>query len=121
MPLYAGTKCLQRLIGFGIAKELILTSRMVKADETVRIGLVNKIVVPKELFTVAKEMMLMMLEKAPISIHLSKIAINRVADMNIEDASELEKDLAGILFTTVDKTEGVDAFLNKRKASFTNH
>lgn len=120
MPLYAGTKRLQRLVGCGIAKELILTSRMIKADEALKIGLVNKVVDPDELLIAAKKMMLIILEKAPISIHLSKISINRVADMNIEDAAEVERDLAAILFATEDKKEGVDAFLHKRKASFNN-
>ena len=120
MPLYAGTKRLQRLVGFGLAKELILSSRNVNAEEALRIGLVNKVVAPEALLTAAKEMMQMILEKAPLSIRLSKMAINRAADMTMEDACELERDLAGILFATADKTEGVDAFLNKRKASFGN-
>ncbi len=120
MPLYAGTKRLQRLVGFGRAKELILTSRMVKADEAYAIGLVNKVVEPDELLTTSKEMLMMMLSKAPLSIQLAKKVINRVSDLNMEDSSELERDMAGILFATDDKKEGVDAFLNKRNAEFKN-
>ncbi len=120
MPLYAGTKRLQRLVGFGRAKEIILTSRMVKADEADSIGLVNKVVEPEALIDAAKETMGMMLAKAPLSVQFAKLTINKVADMSIEDAGETERDLAGILFSTEDKKEGVDAFLNKRKAEFSN-
>jgi enoyl-CoA hydratase len=120
MPLYAGTKRLQRLVGFGRAKELILTARMVDADEAMNIGLVNKVVEPKKLLSAAKDMMSMILDKSPRSIHYSKMAINRVADMNIDDACEIERSLAGILFSTADKAEGVDAFINKRKPCFSD-
>lgn len=120
MPLYAGTKRMIRLVGFGRAKELILTSRQVKAKEALQIGLVNQVVPSEELLSAAKEMMQMILEKAPLSIRFAKMAINRAADLTLEDASELERDLAGILFATEDKKEGVDAFLHKRKADFQN-
>lgn len=118
MPLYAGTKRMLRLVGFGRAKELILTSRHVKAEEAQRIGLVNQVVPQEELLPAAKKMMESILEKAPISIQMAKLAINRAADLTLEDAAELERDLAGILFATADKKEGVDAFLQKRKAHF---
>ena len=120
MPLYAGTKRLTRLVGFGIAKELIMTSRFVNHEEAMRIGLVNKVVEPEGLLQEAKKMMRLILQKAPMSIRMSKVAMNKGCDMSVEDAAELERNLAGILFSSQDKIEGVDAFLNHRKAKFLN-
>lgn len=119
MPIYGATKRLQRLVGFGIAKELIMTCRKVKAEEALQIGLVNKVAEPESLMETAKEMMQTILKNAPQSVYFSKIAMNRAADMSIEEAGELERDLAAILFATEDKKEGIDAFLHKRKAEFT--
>lgn len=73
-----------------------------------------------ELLSAAKKMMESILEKAPVSIRMAKFAINRAADLTLEDAAELERDLAGILFSTADKKEGVAAFLEKRRANFQN-
>ena len=98
---------------------MIFTARQVKADEALRIGLVNKVVEPEELMSAAKEMMNTILSKAPIAIAMCKVAINRGKEMDLDDALELERDVTGLLFSTADKTEGVDAFLNKRKAEFT--
>lgn len=120
LPLYAGTKRMIRLVGFGRAKELILTSRHVKAEEALRIGLVNQVVPQAELLPAAKKMMESILEKAPVSIRMAKLAINRAADLTLEDAAELECDLAGILFATADQKEGAAAFLEKRKANYQN-
>lgn len=119
MPLYAGTIRLTRLVGYGMAKELILTSRMVKADEALRIGLINRVVEPEELMSTAKEMMKAIVAKGPLSVEMCKIAINRGQDLSLDDASEMERNLAGILFSTEDKEIGVTAYLNKMKAIFT--
>ncbi|MCQ4725175.1 enoyl-CoA hydratase-related protein [Anaerotignum faecicola] len=119
MPCFGGTQRLTRLVGYGYAKEMIFTARQVKADEALRIGLVNKVVEPEELMSAAKEMMNTILSKAPIAIAMCKVAINRGKEMDLDDALELERDVTGLLFSTADKTEGVDAFLNKRKAEFT--
>ncbi len=118
MPLYAGTQRLTRLVGIGRAKELIFTSRLIKAEEAYRIGLVNQVVAQEELLDAAKKMMREILSKAPLSIQMSKIAMNKGQSMNLSDAAELERDLAAILFASEDKIEGVDAFLHKRIAQF---
>lgn len=118
MPCFGGTQRLTRLVGYGIAKELIFTARQIKADEALRIGLVNKIVEPEELLDAAKEMMNTILTKAPKAVAMCKVAINKGKEMDIENALELESDVAGLLFVTSDKVEGVSAFLEKRKAEF---
>lgn len=114
MPLYTATKRLQRLVGFGRAKELIMTGRWIKADEALQIGLVTKVVEPEKLLDEAKATMKQIFKSAPTSIYFSKIAINRTADLDMAAAGEVESDLASILFGLEDKNEGVDAFLEKR-------
>lgn len=119
MPCFGGTQRLPRLVGYGIAKELIFTARQVKADEAYRIGLVNKVVEPEELLPAAKEMMATILTKAPLAIAMSKVAINKGKDLDMVDGLELERNCNGLLFSTQDKNEGVSAFIEKREAKFT--
>ena len=118
MPCFGGTQRLTRLVGYGIAKELIFTARQVKAEEALSIGLVNKVVAPEELLPAAKEMMATILTKAPRAISMCKVAINRGKEMDMDNALELERDVTGLLFSTADKVEGVAAFLEKRPAKF---
>lgn len=118
MPCFGGTQRLTRLVAYGIAKELIFTARQVKAEEALSIGLVNKVVAPEELLGTAKEMMATILTKAPKAISMSKVAINRGKEMDIDDALELERNVTGLLFSTDDRAEGIAAFLEKRPAKF---
>ena len=84
------------------------------------IGLVNKVVPAESLLDEAKAMLRTILEKAPMAIRYSKVAINRGMDVDMRAGLELEKDLAAITFGTEDKQEGMDAFLGKRPAVFHN-
>ena len=118
MPCFGGTQRLPRLIGTGLAKELIYTGRQVKADEAKQIGLVNQVVSEKELLETAIKMMESILKVSPIGIKYAKIAINKGADMDLKIGLELEKDLAGLCFATEDKEIGMTAFLEKAKPSF---
>ena len=77
MPCFGGTQRLTRLVGAGIAKELMFTARQVKADEAYRIGLVNKVVEPEELLPAAKEMMATILTKSPLGVAACKVAARR--------------------------------------------
>lgn len=117
---FGGTQRLPRLVGTGIAKELIYTGRQVKADEAKAIGLVNKVVPAESLLDEAKAMLAVITAKAPMAIRYSKVAINRGMDVDLRAGLELEKDLAAITFGTEDKQEGMDAFLAKRPAEFHN-
>jgi len=120
IPCFGGTQRLPRLIGSGRAKELIFTARMVKADEALHIGLVNKVVPSDQLLNEAKKMMTTIISKAPMAVRYSKIAINRGADLDLNNALEFEKDLAALTFASEDKDEGMTAFLEKREAKFSN-
>ena len=120
IPCFGGTQRLPRLVGTGIAKELIYTGRQVKAAEAKEIGLVNQVVPADALLDAPKDMMNAITGKAPIAIRYSKVAINRGMDVDLRAGLELEKDLAALTFGTEDKQEGMDAFLAKRPAVFKN-
>ena len=118
IPGFSGTYRLPKLIGQGCAKEMIYTGKVIRADEALRIGLVNAIYEPEELMDKAMEMAAMMLKNAPIAIRLGKQSINEGYDLDADDAIALENKLFGQCFATKDQKEGMDAFLNKRKADF---
>ena len=118
IPGFSGTYRLPKLIGQGYAKEMIYTGKVIRADEALRIGLVNAIYEPEELMDKALEMAAMMLKNAPVAIRLAKQSINEGYDLDADGAIALENKLFGQCFATKDQKEGMDAFLNKRKADF---
>ena len=119
IPGFSGTYRLPKLIGQGYAKEMIYTGKVIRADEALRIGLVNAVYEPEELMDKAMEMAQMMLKNAPVGISLAKQSINEGYDLDADGAIGLENKLFGKCFATSDQKEGMDAFLNKRKAAFT--
>jgi enoyl-CoA hydratase len=120
IPGFGGSQRLPRLIGLGMARELIYTGRNVKADEAKALGLANKVVPADALLDEALAMMKIIVSKSGIAIRYAKIAINRGADTDIYKAMELEKDLISLCFATEDQKEGCKAFLEKRPAKFKN-
>ena len=118
IPGFSGTHRLPKLIGQGYAKEMIYTGKAIRADEALRIGLVNAVYAPEELMGKAMEMAEMMLKNAPVAIRLAKQSINEGYDLDADGAIGLENKLFGKCFATKDQKEGMDAFLNKRKADF---
>lgn len=120
IPCFGGTQRLSRLVGTGVAKELIFTGRQVKAEEAKAIGLINKVVLSEVLLEEAMKMMDEIIKKAPIAVRYAKVVINKGIDMDLKNALELEKDIAGLTFATIDKQEGMDAFIEKRKPIFKN-
>ena len=118
IPGFSGTYRLPKLIGQGYAKEMIYTGKVIRADEALRIGLVNAVYEQPELMDKAMEMARMMLKNAPIAIRLGKQSINEGYDLDADGAIALENKLFGKCFATRDQKEGMDAFLNKRKAEF---
>ena len=118
IPGFSGTYRLPKLIGQGYAKEMIYTGKVIRADEALRIGLVNAVYEQPELIEKAMEMARMMLKNAPVAIGLAKQSINEGYDLDADGAIALENKLFGKCFATRDQKEGMDAFLNKRKAEF---
>ena len=120
IPCFGGTQRLSRLVGTGIAKELIYTARNVKAEEAKSIGLVNKVVPAESLLDEAKAMMQTILSKAPLAVRYAKVAINEGIQMDLYRGLELEKDVCALTFGSDDSKEGMSAFLEKRPAVFQN-
>lgn len=118
IPRDGGTQRLPRLVGRDKALEMILTGEMIGAQEAYRIGLVNKIVPPGELITVAMDMAKEMASKGPIALRYAKEAIYKGMDVTLEQGLRLEADLYLLLHTTRDRTEGINAFRKKRTPKF---
>ncbi|MFK7601515.1 enoyl-CoA hydratase/isomerase family protein [Deinococcus sp. SM5_A1] len=116
LPGFGGTQRLARLIGAGRALDMMLTARQVEAAEAFGMGLVNY--VADDALSKAREVAEQILKNAPIALSLVKEAVRRGLDTTLEAGLEVEADLFGLLVATKDFTEGVDAFLNKRKADF---
>lgn len=119
-PGFGGTQRLSRLVGEGKAKELIYTCSMIKADEALRIGLVNKVVELENLMDEAKKMADSIIANAPIAVKLCKDAINKGMQVDIDSAIEIEAIDFGKCFSTEDQKEGMNAFIEKRAKNFSN-
>lgn len=118
IPGFNGTYRLAKLIGQGMAKELIYTGKMIDADEALRIGLVNSVVLPEELAGAVDATVALILQNAPLAVSFAKTCINENYDLDIDESIDLENRYFAKCFATDDQKEGMDAFLNKRKAEF---
>jgi enoyl-CoA hydratase len=118
IPGFGGSQRLPRLIGKGLAAELLYTGEMIDANEAYRIGLVNKVVEPEKLMDAAKELAGKFAKKSSITLQLLKEAINEGLEMELSKALAHEADIFGLCFSTEDQKEGMNAFLNKRPAQF---
>lgn len=118
-PGFGGTQRLPRIVGEGIAKEMILTGDMIGAEEAHRIGLVNHVYSADELMDEAKKLAQRIASKAPVAVRLSKVAINKGMQADINTGMAIEADLFGMCFSTDDQKAGMTAFLNKEKVEFT--
>ncbi|MCX7780786.1 MAG: short-chain-enoyl-CoA hydratase [Negativicutes bacterium] len=117
-PGFAGTQRLARLVGKGLAKEILYTGDMIDAAEAYRIGLVNKVVAPEELMAAAKAMAQKIMMRAPVAVRLCKAAVNEGLDTDLETGTAYEAEVFGLCFATEDQKEGMAAFVEKRKANF---
>ncbi len=113
-PGFGGTQRLARLIGAGMAKQLIYTARNIKADEAYRIGLVNAVYTQEELLPAAEKMAGTIAAQAPIAVRACKKAINDGLQLDIDKAIELEEKIFGDCFETEDQREGMANFLRKK-------
>jgi enoyl-CoA hydratase len=118
IPGYGGTQRLARLVGKGVALDLLLTGRQVTAQEALQIGLVNRVVPAADLMPDAKGLASELASKAPFAVQYIVEAVNRGLEQPLDKAQFLEATLFGLVASTKDMREGTAAFLEKRKPEF---
>lgn len=117
-PGFGGTQRLPRLVGPGMAKQLLYTAATINADEALRIGLVNAVVPPDELMNHVRKIAERISANAPLAVKYAKAAVREGIQTDINRGTTIEADLFGLCFSTNDQNEGMSAFLEKRKADF---
>jgi enoyl-CoA hydratase len=117
-PGYGGTQRLPRLVGKGVALQLILTGEMIDAQEAYRIGLVNKVVPAAQLLAESEKLLRGILAMGPLAVRLALEAIDQGLEMTLDEGLLLEANHFGLLAATADMKEGLTAFLEKRQARF---
>ena len=117
-PGFGGTQRLSRLVGRSLALELVITGRQIKADEALRIGLVNEVVPPEQLTGKGLAMARLIAAKAPVAVRVSKQAVQRGLDLDLANGCVLETSLFAFAFGTADRQEGMTAFVEKRAPNF---
>lgn len=118
MPGAGGTQRLPRLVGLGTAYKLLYTGELIRADEALRIGLVDEVVPAAELADHVGKLASTIAEKSPVALGMIKAAVRASVRTPLDEGLHQERTLFGLLFSSEDKAEGVDAFLNKRPPEF---
>jgi enoyl-CoA hydratase len=118
IPGWGGTQRLARVCGLGVAKELILTGRVVDAEEALRIHLVNGVFEPGELMEETLEAARTIAAKGPLALAAAKAAVNHALQGDHVENLQLEADRFGELFSSEDAKEGMTAFVEKREPDF---
>ena len=118
IPGDGGTQRLPRIVGRGKALEMLLTAEPITAEEALEIGLVSKLVAPKELAAEARKLADSLAEKGPQALRYAKEAVAKGLDLTLDQGLRLEADLYFLLHTTEDRVEGITAFREKRPPRF---
>ncbi len=118
LPGMGGTQRLPRLVGPGIAKEMIFSGRRIKAEEARMINLVNRVVPEGEALKAARELAEEIASNGPVAVRHAKQAANKALDVDLARGLEYEADQFALLFATEDAREGMGAFVEKRKPEF---
>ena len=118
LPGAGGTQRLPRLVGAGIAKELMYMGDPISAEEAYRIGLANRVVPAGEALAAARQMGQTIAGMAGVALRSIQEAVDRGLDTTLDAGLQIEADVFAKVFQTEDVREGVEAFLNKRKPNF---
>jgi enoyl-CoA hydratase len=118
LPGMGGTQRLPRLVGPGIAKEMIFSGRRIKAEEARTFNLVNRVVPEGEALEAAKELAGEIAANGPVAVRHAKAAVNKAQDVDLTSGLEYEADQFALLFGTEDAREGMGAFVERRDAEF---
>jgi enoyl-CoA hydratase len=119
IPGGGGTQRLVRAVGKARAMELILTGRMMSADEAFAAGLVTKVVPAELCLSEAIRLAELVASKPPLAVQVAKDCVNKAFDTTLETGLEFERRSFNLLFGTKDRQEGMAAFLEKRRPEFT--
>ena len=117
-PGYGGTQRLPRLVGKGLAMQMVLSGEIITAQEAYRIGLVNEVTAAAELIPRAEAIAAKIIANAPLAVQYAMEAVNKGMEMTLTEGLFLEATLFGVCCATEDKKEGTTAFLEKRPAQF---
>jgi Enoyl-CoA hydratase/carnithine racemase len=115
IPGGGGTQRLQKIVGQGIAKELLYFGDMFDANRALELHIVNKVVPGEELLTTAKQWAEKLAQKPPVALRMLKIAVNAGSNADLETGLTLEASSFANAFSTEDRKEGLKAFVEKRK------
>jgi enoyl-CoA hydratase len=118
IPGFGGTQRLPRLIGSNMAKELILTGKMISAAEALQLGLVNKVVAPDTLIEEVMKTAGVIATKGKVSLREAKQAVNKGLNVDLATGCSIEIDAFSLCYASSDAKEGTAAFLEKRPAEF---
>lgn len=118
IPGLGGSQRLPRLVGKGIAMQILLAGEMITAQEAHRIGLVNEVTPPAELIPRAEAIAQKIIANAPLAVQFTMEAVNKGMEMALREGLYLEATLFGVACATEDKEEGTAAFLEKRPPQF---
>jgi enoyl-CoA hydratase len=120
IPGYGGTQRLPRLVGRGMALEMILSGVQVDANEALRAGLVNKVVPPADLMTRTMSVARLIASVGQVAVRHALEAVNVVDGTTLEEGLKREAELFGACCASGDFKEGTEAFMQKRKPVFKN-
>ena len=118
IPGYGGSQRLPRLVGKGLAMQMVLAGETITAQEAQRIGLVNEVTASAELIPRAEAIAAKIIANAPLAVQYAMEAVNKGMEMTLAEGLFLEAALFGVCCATEDKKEGTTAFLEKRPAQF---
>src|ERR1022692_3848533 len=118
LPGNGGTQRRRRLVGKGLAMQMVLAGEMMTAQEAHRIGLVNEVTAAAELIPRAEAIAAKMIANAPLAVQYAMEAVNKGMEMTLAEGMFIEATLFGVCCATEDKKEGTTAFLEKRPAAF---
>ncbi len=118
IPGLGGSQRLPRLVGKGVAMQMVLAGDMITAQEAYRIGLVNELTAPAELIPRAEAIAAKIIANAPLAVQYAMEAVNKGLETTLAEGLYLEAVLFGVCCATEDKKEGTTAFLEKRPAQF---
>lgn len=115
IPGFGGTQRMPRLLGVGVAKELLYTSRMISSEEALRYGLVNYIVTQEKLMDKCNELVCSIMSNSSFAVKMCKSSVNDGIEMNLSNALQNETNLFALCFDEENQKERMKVFLDRRK------